>query len=154
MVLQRLAVPLARAYADHLGYRQLFDEPWRFAKRTRRPPTDPANVLLSLGYTLLALDIMEEFRPVIDGLVLHACRHGLVTLEDLRPGNEEERPLVLEREALKRYVTAYEERMARPILHPRTGERMVLWRFLEVQAREVARCVREGDAEYQATVFR
>lgn len=173
------------ATARYFGaYRQLLAEPWRFARRTRRPPTDPTNVLLSLGYTLLtraaesaveavgldpylgflhqeaynrpslALDIVEEFRPVIDGLVLHAIGHRLISTDDFRPGGEGERPLVLEREALKRFIVAYEERMGREIVHPRMGGRMALWRFLELQAREVARCARDGDADYQATVFR
>jgi len=166
------------------AYRLLFAEPWQFVRRTRRPPTDPVNVLLSLGYTFLtraaesaveavgldpylgflhqeaynrpylALDILEEFRPIMDGLVLHACGLGLVTLDDFRAGGEGERPVVLGRDALRRFVTAYEERMASEYRHPRTGERLALWRFLELQAREVARCVREGVADYQATVFR
>jgi CRISPR-associated protein Cas1 len=32
---------------------QLLEPPWRFDGRTRRPPTDPVNALLSLGYTWL-----------------------------------------------------------------------------------------------------
>jgi len=78
------------------GFKYLFKvDDIRFEKRTRRPPRDPINVLLSLGYTLLAnliqtavytvgmdpflgclhameygrpsltLDLMEEFRPVL-----------------------------------------------------------------------------------------
>ena len=31
----------------------LFRPPWEFSTRTRRPPTDPVNALLSLGYTWL-----------------------------------------------------------------------------------------------------
>ncbi|MCX7665107.1 MAG: CRISPR-associated endonuclease Cas1 [Gemmataceae bacterium] len=34
-------------------FRELILPPWSFPKRVRRPPTDPANALLSLGYTLL-----------------------------------------------------------------------------------------------------
>ena len=34
-------------------YRQFLKEDFGFARRVKRPPTDPANVLLSLGYTLL-----------------------------------------------------------------------------------------------------
>ncbi|MCX8025975.1 MAG: CRISPR-associated endonuclease Cas1, partial [Thermanaerothrix sp.] len=33
------------------GYRRFFDPIWRFEARQRRPPPDPVNVLLSLGYT-------------------------------------------------------------------------------------------------------
>ncbi len=168
------------------GYRLLFDAAWKFNERNRRPPRDPVNVLLSFGYTLLAraaenaiytvgldpyvgflhkdvynrpslaLDLTEEFRPVIEGLVLHVCHHDMVHREDFRPGDEEagERALIMEREAVKVFVTAYEERMGKTLQHPRTGETLPLWRFLEIQAREVARCLREKTAEYQALAFR
>jgi CRISPR-associated protein Cas1 len=168
------------------GYRLLFDAAWQFHARNRRPPRDPINVLLSFGYTLLtraaesaaqavgldpyagflhkdaynrpslALDLVEEFRPVIEGLVLHVCHHDMIQVTDFRPGDEAagERALVMEREAVKRYVSTYEARMKRVIRHPRTGERLALWRFLELQAREVARCVREGTTEYRALTFR
>lgn len=76
-------------------YQQAFAEKWQFTKRTRRPPKDPVNALLSLGYSFLthnmimaleavgldpylgyfhaekynrpalALDLMEEFRAPI-----------------------------------------------------------------------------------------
>lgn len=166
------------------GYRLLLGEEWRFDARSRRPPGDPVNVLLSLGYTLLtraaesavltvgldpyagflhrdvynrpslALDLIEELRPVIEGLVLHVCHHGLITPGDFRPGEEGERPVEMEREAVKRYIQAYEERMERPTLHPRTGERLKLWQFLERQAREVARCLNDGKPDYQSLIFR
>ena len=166
------------------GYRALLPEPWQMVRRTRRPPTDPINTMLSLGYTLLlqqaqsaaegagldpyagflhqdnynrpslALDLTEEFRPVIDGLVLHVCAHKIISLDQFRPGNEGERPVVMDQEALRRYVAAYRDRLKRPILHPRLHERMPLWRFVHVQAQEIARCVREGDPGYRGCVFR
>lgn len=168
------------------GYRLLFDPVWKFTDRNRQPPRDPINVLLSFGYTLLtraaesavravgldpyvgflhkdaynrpslALDLVEEFRPVIEGLALHVCHHELIRLADFRPGDEAagERALVLERDAVKRYIGAYEERMGKALQHPRTGEQLALWRFLELQAQEVARCLREGTAAYQAVLFR
>jgi CRISPR-associated protein Cas1 len=76
---------------------------WNFSGRTRRPPTDPVNALLSLGYTLLfskiftfvetasldpylgflhtpdygkpslVLDLMEEWRPVIVDSLVIRC---------------------------------------------------------------------------------
>ncbi|MEW5725476.1 MAG: CRISPR-associated endonuclease Cas1 [Thermodesulfobacteriota bacterium] len=84
----------AAAYFKGFG-QALSPEEFRFHKRTRRPPRDPVNALLSLGYTLLAnvaetavqtagldpylgalhapeygrpslvLDLMEEFRPLL-----------------------------------------------------------------------------------------
>lgn len=41
----------ARAYFSI--YRSLFDQAWNFTNRNRRPPRDPINALLGLGYTLL-----------------------------------------------------------------------------------------------------
>ncbi|HQE92099.1 MAG TPA: CRISPR-associated endonuclease Cas1 [Anaerolineae bacterium] len=168
------------------GYRLLFDPVWHFDNRNRRPPRDPINVLLSFGYTLLtraaesavqtvgldpyvgflhkdvynrpslALDLMEEFRPLIEGLVLHVCHHDMIHPGDFRPGDEAagERALVMERDAVKCYVAAYEGRMGQVIQHPRSGDMLPLWRFIELQAREIARCVREGTPDYQAAVFR
>jgi CRISPR-associated protein Cas1 len=83
---------------------------WAFTHRRRRPPPDPVNALLSFGYTLLtrdavaacelagldpavgflhelhrgrpslALDLIEEFRPVIvDHLVIRLCTSGNVS---------------------------------------------------------------------------
>ncbi len=52
----------ARAYFTI--FQSAFDADWRFERRTRRPPRDPVNALLSLGYTMLgnsiaaALEIM------------------------------------------------------------------------------------------------
>jgi len=91
----------AAAYFSVL--RHLFKRPWPFYKRVRRPPTDPINVLLSFGYTLLtreleasvllvgldpylgflhgtaygrpslALDLVEEFRAIVVDAVVLRC---------------------------------------------------------------------------------
>ena len=99
-------------------------EDLEFPGRVRRPPTDPINALLSLGYTLLlnqviaavslvgfdpyfgslhsvdygrpslALDLMEEWRPiVVDTLVL-----SVFNLKSLTPSDFEERkPISIEK---------------------------------------------------------
>ncbi|MCB1821339.1 MAG: CRISPR-associated endonuclease Cas1 [Candidatus Competibacteraceae bacterium] len=83
----------------------LSGSPFAFPGRRKRPPTDPVNALLSLGYTLLlgelrsglqgygldsfagvfhasdggqpscALDLMEPLRPLVDRLVLRLAWH-------------------------------------------------------------------------------
>ena len=89
----------------------------RFAKRVRRPPTDPVNALLSFGYALLAndihsavntvgfdpyqgylhvehygrpslaLDLMEEFRPlIVDSVVLTCVNKRIIGPEDFERG--------------------------------------------------------------------
>ncbi len=71
----------------------LFPAPARFSGRNRRPPRDPANAVLSLGYTLLTFDAAREAALAgLDPLVgfLHALSPGRPSLacdlvEPLRP---------------------------------------------------------------------
>lgn len=53
--------------------------PWKFERRTRRPPTDPVNALLSLGYTLLLNRIIARCQAA--GLEVN-----LGALHEYRPG--------------------------------------------------------------------
>ncbi len=165
------------------GLRRLFDPAWNFHDRSRRPPADPVNVLLSLGYTLLAqaasgavqtagldpyagflhevvynrpaaaLDLMEEFRPVIDGVVLWCCRGGQLTPSDFSPGPPE-RPVVLSENGKKRFLAAYAQRMELKITHPLRGMQFPLRQCLVEQARQVAQRVQSGEAGYTGMGFR
>lgn len=67
----------ANAWFDLLG--ELFRPPWRFDKRVRRPPTDPVNALLSLGYTWLLTRTAARCEAL--GLEVN-----LGALHDYRPG--------------------------------------------------------------------
>jgi CRISPR-associated protein Cas1 len=162
------------------GMRSLLDSAWGFERRQRRPPPDPVNVLLSLGYTLLAhkalgavqaagfdpylgflhqldynrpslaLDLMEEFRPLlVDALVLRICNDGRLTPDDFTPGASE-RPIVLSDAGKRRFLEAFEERMRTEATHPEGADsgpgRVSYLRCLELQARRLARVVR-GQAE-------
>ncbi len=165
------------------GLRRLFGPEWKFEKRARRPPPDPVNVLLSLGYTLLsntargavqaagldpyagflheyaynrpslALDLLEEFRPVVDGVVLWACRGGQVTPDDFTPGPVD-RPVVLSDQGLRRFLKAYEQRMEQPYTHPIRQLQMPLRQCMLEQARQIAGRVLSGQAGYQGMGFR
>lgn len=64
-------------------YGSLFRAPWAFTTRSRRPPRDPVNSLLSLGYTLLYNRTVAAIEAV--GLepalgALHAFRSGRMSL--------------------------------------------------------------------------
>jgi CRISPR-associated protein Cas1 len=62
---------------------KLLRKPWRFAKRTRRPPADPVNALLSLGYTCLyqRTAVLVEAAGLESTLgTLHAFRSGRLSL--------------------------------------------------------------------------
>lgn len=165
------------------GFRQLFDPQWGFLKRTRRPPADPVNVLLSFGYTLIvqvadaairlagldpyvgffhevvynrpaaALDLVEEFRPVVDGVVLWCCAGGAITPADFEEGPPE-RPVILKEDGQRRFIRAFEERLERSFTHPILGQKLSMRRCIIEQARQVAGRIRENQPGYTGMGFR
>jgi len=161
------------------GIRALLGPAWHFHERNRRPPTDPVNVLLSLGYTLLAhkalgavqacgfdpyqgflhqldynrpslaLDLMEEFRPLlVDSLVLRCCGDGRALPEDFTPSDNAEQPVVFGDAGKRRFLAAFEERMRTEVTHPDGADgrpgKVTYLRCLELQARMLARAVQSG----------
>lgn len=165
------------------GYRRFFGPEWRFENRNRRPPRDPINVLLSFGYTLLAqaassaveavgldpyagflhetaynrpalaLDLLEEFRPVIDGIVLWCCRSGQLTPDDFTPGPPN-RPVVLSEAGQRRFLQAYEQRLDQKFTHPRRGVKLPLRQCLIEQARQTADRILNGPPGFTSMGFR
>ena len=138
-----------------------------FNGRNRRPPTDPVNALLSFAYSLLAkdmavtllsvgfdpflgfyhrprygrpalaLDLIEEFRPLIaDSVVLNAINTGVVRGTDFV---ERGGAVSLGAAGRARFLGAYERRMDELVTHPVFGYRVSYRRVLEVQARLLAR---------------
>lgn len=140
-----------------------------FDGRNRRPPRDPVNALLSFGYALLAkdcrvalktvgfdpmvgmfhrprhgrpalaLDLMEEFRPlIVDSTVLTA-----VNTEVVRGGDfvRAAGGCALDDNGRKAFIAAYERRMDTEVTHPIFGYTVSYRRVLEVQARLLARTV-------------
>ncbi len=137
----------------------LFD----FQRRSRRPPRDRANAVLSFLYALLAkectlaarrvgldpllgfyhrprfarpalaLDLMEEFRSVIADSVLL----GLVNRGRLGPGDFYARAgtVTLTPSGRKTVIAAFEARMTTSVTHPTFGYSAVYRRALELQAR-------------------
>ncbi len=147
--------------ADSAGF------PFDFTTRTRRPPKDPVNALLSFAYSLLAKDVMVTARTVgLDPFVgfYHQPRYGRPALAlDVM---EEFRPIVADSVVLsavntgvvsgsdflrsslgvsmrppgrKRFLQAYERRMEEQVTHPVFGYRISYRRVLEVQCRLLAR---------------
>jgi CRISPR-associated protein Cas1 len=155
--------------ADDLGA-------FAFEKRNRRPPRDPVNALLSFGYSLLlrecqaalvkvgfdpnvgflhqprpgrpglALDLMEEFRPLIaDSTVLAAVNTGAVQAGDfVRAAGS----VALSDPGRRAFLAGFERRMGQEITHPIFDYRISYRRVLEVQARLLARVVVGELAEY------
>jgi len=140
---------------------------FHFPGRNRRPPRDPINALLSFAYAMLAkdltiatmvvgfdpclglyhaprhgrpalaLDLMEEFRPIIaDSVVLTAVNKAILTPKDF---TARDNAVALTPEARKRFIRAYERRLASTVTHPLLRQTITYRCLLEVQARLLAR---------------
>lgn len=144
--------------------------------RSRRPPRDRMNALLSFFYSMLmndcrsacevagldpqigflhavrpgraalALDLMEEFRPLADRLALTLINRGQIGQGDFveREGGA----VLLEGDARKAVVVAYQERKQEAVTHPLLAESVPLGLLPQVQARLLARRVRDEAPVY------
>jgi len=170
----------ARAYFKAL--RALLRPECGLQGRTRRPPRDPANALLSLGYTLLtrraesallavgldpfvgflhtmvygrpalALDLAEEFRPVVDGLMLALCNARRLTPEDFQPAPRG--GWQLRESSLPVFLRAFEARWARPVRPSGYEVRRPLGHWLVAQARQLARRIATREIGFEGLRFR
>ncbi len=144
--------------------------------RNRRPPKDPVNAVLSFVYSLLvkeltivlqgvgfdpmlgffhrprygrpslALDVAEEYRPLIgDSVALMAFNNGEV---DHSSFLERAGAVTLTEAGRKSVIAAFERRLEQEVTHPTFGYRVSYRRILEVQARLLARAVTGELPEY------
>lgn len=166
----------AQAYfgvLDHLI--RVPDPAMRFAGRTRRPPTDSVNALLSFLYTLLthdcrsaletvgldpavgflhrdrpgrpslALDLVEEFRPVFaDRLAISLINRKQVSARDFT--RLDDGAVLLKEDARKTVLTAYQERKREQLRHAFLDEKVDIGLFPAIQAQLLARHLR-GDLD-------
>ena len=174
----------ARGYFEALNLLVRPDLRDRFALdgRTRRPPRDRLNALLSFLYSMwmndcrsaceaagldpqigflhavrpgrasLALDLVEEFRPWADRLALSLVNRLQVSADDfaLREGGA----VLLEGDARKTVVVAFQERKKEELTHPLLAESVPLGVVPLVQARLLARHVRGETAAYPPFAMR
>ena len=137
-----------------------------FNGRNRRPPKDPVNCLLSYVYALLtkdltatavavgldpylgvfhrprfgrpalALDLAEEFRPLVaESVVINVINNGEINDRDfqIRAGG-----VALTQEGRRTVLAAYERRLDTEVTHPTYGYRITYRRVFEVQTRVLA----------------
>ncbi len=174
--LQGLEGQAAAAYFDAfddliLNQRETF----AFHGRSRRPPMDPINALLSFAYTLLAnscagalesvgldayvgflhrdrpgraslaLDLMEELRPLFADRLILTLINNRVIREE----HFERQPggaVWLSDTGRKVFLSAWQKRLAEEITHPYLKEKLAWGLVPYVQALLLARCLR-GDLE-------
>ena len=172
----------ARLYFSGLKHLLKGDGSFDIDGRNRRPPRDPINALLSFLYSLLtkdltitlqavgfdpllgflhqprygkpalALDLAEEFRPLIaDSTVLSLVNNREVQAHDFitRAG-----AVALSDAGRRAVMAAYERRMNSEITHPIFGYKISYRRTLEVQARLLARTVLGELPEYPSFLTR
>jgi len=145
-----------------------------FAGRNRRPPRDPLNALLSQGYSILskeltgvchavgldpflgfyhqprygrpalALDLMEEFRPLVaDSVAISLLNRGELTTSDFARSAS---GCFLKESGRRTFWEAWFRRLDMEVTHPQFGYAMSYRRMMEVQVRQLWRYVR-GEAE-------
>lgn len=169
----------ARTYfaALNLLVRPDLRDPFAMDGRSRRPPRDRMNAILSFLYSMwtndcrsaleaagldpqigflhavrpgraaLALDLVEEFRPWADRLALSLVNRGQLGSHDfaMREGGT----VLLESDARKAVLVAFQERKQDALTHPLLAEPVPLGLVPLIQARLLARCVR-GETEVYA----
>lgn len=168
----------ARGYfeAINLLVKQDRRESFQMAGRTRRPPRDRMNALLSFFYSMwmndcrsavesvgldpqlgflhalrpgraaLALDLMEEFRPYADRLALTLINRAQVGPDDFV--EREGGAVQLEGDARKAVVVAFQERKQEALNHSLLAEAVPLGLVPLVQARLLARHIRRESPTY------
>lgn len=150
-------------------------ESFFFHERSRRPPLDLVNSLLSFVYSLLtndvrtaceavgldpqmgflhtdrsgrpslALDMMEELRPFIADRLVLS----LINRRQVSPSGFETREtgnVIMNDKTRKTVLRAFQERKSETIKHPYLGETVTLGLIPHLQARLLARCLR-GDLD-------
>ena len=175
-VLRGLEGEAAQAYFAVLNHLiRVPDAALRFAGRSRRPPLDAVNALLSFLYTLLthdcrsaletvgldpavgylhrdrpgrpslALDLVEEFRPVLaDRLALSLLNRRQLATTDFQ--TMDNGAVLLRDVARKQVLTAYQERKREELRHAFLEEPAPLGLFMFIQAQLLARHLR-GDLD-------
>jgi CRISPR-associated protein Cas1 len=156
-------------------------EDFAFKERSRRPPLDNLNSLLSFLYTLLtndvasalevvgldpyvgflhqdrpgrpslALDMMEELRPVFaDRLALSLVNRKQILGKGFT--QKESGGILMDDETRKTVLTAWQERKKEEILHPYLKERIPFGLIPHVQAMLLSRFLR-GDLDAYPPFF-
>lgn len=176
-ILRGIEGSAARDYFQVLNYviKPEFREVFNFAERSRRPPKDRFNALISFLYALqmndcrsalegvgldpqlgylhtvrpgraaLALDLMEEFRAVMADRLAIT----LINRKQINANDFEERTpgaVYLNENGRKIVAVAYQNRKQEELIHPLLNQKVPIGLLPHLQARFLARTLR-GDIE-------
>ena len=171
----------ARAY--FAMFRQALERVFQFEGRNRRPPKDPVNAMLSLGYTLLtqnmitacevtgwgpydcffhsekygkpalALDLVEEFRHIIVDSVVMTLVNRNMVDEGDFVRNGSS-GVYMRKEALKKFFAQYVKRLNTRVSHPLAGRSMTYQKVFEIQARGIRKLIEGKESSYRPFLVR
>ena len=158
-------------------YQAAFDPAWSFKRRTRRPPKDPVNALLSLGYTLLgyalmtaleivgldpylgyfhqeaygrpalALDLLEEFRAPF----VDSLVMGLINRRLLKMGDFKttaNEGVLLTQRGMRVFLREFSDRLEASLTPRSVGRSLSYRKLFEVQARRIANFISGKSGTY------
>ena len=154
-------------FAEFQGMIKVNSLDFDFRGRNRRPPRDPVNAVLSFLYAMLikqamvtaftvgfdpylgfyhqpkygkpalALDLVEEFRPLVaDSVCLTLINNGELGPEHFITRGD---ATALTQSGRRKIIEAYERRMDTLVTHPLFGYAVSYRRILEIQARLLSR---------------
>jgi len=151
----------------------MFRREFRFRTRTKRPPLDPVNAMLSLGYSLitnemfavcsavgfdpyigflhgidygrpsLALDLIEEFRASIVDRLVLSIANRGVI--SFEDFEQREKGVYMNDEARKKFFKHYEKRMQTSVFNPEKREESNYRKLFLKQAQKFASALKQGN---------
>jgi CRISPR-associated protein Cas1 len=160
------------------AYKGAFSSLWKFQARKRYPPPDPVNAMLSFGYAsiyhylatdltiaglnpragifhqehgayaALACDLQEEFRHIVDGLVLSLVRRREVTPEDFTEATPPRKGILMASAFRKKFIEVLNERLGHPFTPPGEAEEVTYRAFMARQAAQIKALVEGKISEY------
>lgn len=171
----------AREYFAALKY--IIDKPFTFTGRNRRPPEDPVNAMLGFAYALLetfveggvcaagldaycglyhqerygreglALDLMEEFRPVIaDSVVINCCSRKM--LDPVKDFEERDGGIFLNESGRQKFYRAFTGRIREEIKPDKDSPAVSYQKIIYMQAYKMAKCILNTSLQYDAFLIK
>lgn len=166
----------AQAYFDDLD--ATLTDGWTFETRTKRPPEDHINSLLSLTYVMmknevlsalrqynldpflgvlhadrhgrpsLALDLLEEFRPVFcDAFATRLVNRSVITHDDFTQDNH------LRDDVFQTYLDKFETYMTETLTHPHFGYEVTRREAIRKQTILLRKAITDELDAYHALTF-
>ncbi|MFH0988542.1 MAG: CRISPR-associated endonuclease Cas1 [bacterium] len=149
----------------------LLNSDFHFTKRTRQPPQDRMNSLLSFFYTLLfynvyslvqayglnpfwgilhrdkhnhpalVSDLVEEYRCVVESAAIYMVNNKMLRAHDFYESKTSNVPFLLTDEARRKVLRVFEETMQQTTMHTDSGRSMSIRRCIEAQVRLLGKVI-------------